>query len=316
MKLVIQIPCYNEEQTLPLVIAGIPKEIPGISLIEIVIVDDGSTDKTVAVAQSLGVAQVYSNTGNLGLAFTFRKALDLSLQRGADIIVNMDGDNQYKGSDIARLIAPIMNRTADMVVGDRQTDTIDEFSPLKKSLQKLGSSVIRALSTTTVQDTTSGFRAFSRESAFKITVLSNFTYTHETILQAHSKGLVIADVPITVNRKTRDSRLFKSIRHYLLFSGSTIIRIFAMYNPLRFFFDFGAIFLLIGGTLVIRFLIYYLLGDGSGKIQSLIFASVFLVGGIVIMLTGVLADIMQFNRRILEEVLERVRKLERERTAR
>ena len=310
MKLVIQIPCFNEAETLPLVLREIPTSLPGISTIETLVVDDGSNDKTSEIATSLGVTQVVRNTTNLGLAFTFRRGIDTALKMGADIIVNIDGDHQYRPSDIGALIAPILEKRADMVVGDRQTHQIADFSPLKKLLQYLGSAVIRSLSHTNVTDTTSGFRAFSRDAARKLTVLSNFTYTHETILQAHSKGLCIANVPVNVNPKTRESRLFGSIRTYLTFSAATILRVFAMYNPLRIFLDTGFLFILVGSSFIVRFVYYYAMGEGSGKIQSLIFAAICIVAGVVTIFAGILADLIQFSRRIQEEILERVKRLE------
>lgn len=310
MKLVIQIPCHNEAETLPVVIAGIPKSIPGIAGIEIVVIDDGSNDKTGEVARNLGVHHVIRNISRLGLARTFRSGVDHSLRCGADIIVNMDGDNQYKGSDIPRLIEPILSGSADMVIGDRQTDTIQHFSPSKKFLQRFGSSIIRKLSRTDVSDAVSGFRAMSRAAALKLTILSNYTYTLEAILQAHSKGFTIKNVLIETNPKTRESRLIKDLRTYLAFSLATIIRVFTMYNPLRVFIDIGAVFVFAGVMLSARFLYYYLTSGGAGHLQSLIFAAVCMIAGVSIILGGILADLIQFNRRLLEDILERLRKLE------
>ena len=310
MKLIVQIPCYNEAQTLPLVIASLPRQIGGIDCIETLIIDDGSNDGTSEVARSLGVTYVLRNKRNLGLAFSFRKAIDAALHNGADIIVNLDGDNQYKASEIPALIQPILDGRADMVVGDRRTDTISEFSSLKKLLQKLGSAVVRKLSDTQVRDTTSGFRAFSRDAAFKLTILGNYTYTHEAILQAPSKGLTIVDVAIETNPKTRESRLMRSIRGYIAFSIASILRIFAMYNPLRVFLQIGGILLFLGFALAVRFLYFYLTTGGAGKLQSLILAAIALIMGGTIILFGLIADIIQFNRRLLEDILERIKRLE------
>ncbi len=310
MKLLVQIPCYNEEQNLPQVLQGIPKTIEGIEQIEILVIDDGSSDNTSLVARNYGAHHLIRNKRNLGLAHTFRKGLDACLRAGADIIVNIDGDNQYNGSDIPKLIQPIVEGRADMVVGDRQTDTIMHFSPLKRILQKVGSSLVRSLSRTSVRDTVSGFRAFSREAALKLTILSNYTYTLESILQAGAKGLLIDSIPIQTNHVLRKSRLIRSLRSYLAFSAATIIRIFTMYNPLRVFVDIGGIFILISLALAARFLYFYFFEVGRGLIQSLIFAAAFASIGMMILLVGVLADLIQFNRRLLEEILERVRKLE------
>jgi len=310
MKLIIQIPCYNEAETLPLVLADIPKQIDGISEIETLVVDDGSTDGTSEIAKEHNVTHIVRHTKNLGLAFTFRRAIDEALKNGADIIVNLDGDNQYKAGDIPKLIAPILEGTADFVIGDRNTDSISHFSPTKKFLQRVGSRVIRVLSRTSVRDATSGFRAFSREAAFKVTILSHYTYTLESILQANVKGLAVTNVSVSTNPKTRESRLMKNIRSYLMFSVATIIRVFTMYNPLRVFLDFGVFFITVGILLGVRFLYYYLMVGGEGKIQSLILAAIFIIVGVTIALVGLLADIIQFNRRLLEDVLIRLKRLE------
>ncbi len=310
MKLIIQIPCYNEEQTLPLTVRDIPRKIDGIDEVEILIIDDGSTDRTVEVAKEIGVDHIVRNKCNKGLARTFFAGLNASLRLGADIIVNTDGDNQYKGQDIPKLVAPILNGEADIVIGDRQTDKILHFSYTKRILQKLGSFVIRLLSETNVPDAVSGFRAFSRNAAMQMNILSPFSYTIETVIQAGKKHLAVASVPIGTNSKTRESRLFKSIPNFLERSVTTMIRTYTMYQPLRVFFYIGCLFILGGMIPSIRFLIYYFMGDGSGHIQSLLFAAVLFVVGFQVLVVGLLADVVSFNRRLIEETLHRVRHMD------
>jgi glycosyltransferase involved in cell wall biosynthesis len=310
VKLIVQIPCFNEEATLPKVISSLPYSIPGISSIETLVIDDGSTDRTAEVARELGVTHVLRNSSNLGLALTFRRCLDESVRRGADIIVNIDGDNQYDARDIPSLIEPLVAGRADIAIGDRRTDTIEHFSATKRILQKVGSAVVRLLSDTAVRDTVSGFRAFTRDAALKLTILSYYTYTLESILQARTKGLTLVNVPVRTNPKERESRLMKSLRSYLAFSATTIIRTFTMYHPLRVFLGTGAILCSVGSLLALRFLHFYLTEGGQGKVQSLIFAAILLIGGLLVIVLGVIADLIQFNRRLLEDVLERVRRLE------
>jgi len=310
MKLIIQIPCYNEERTLPETIADIPRQIDGIDQVELLIIDDGSTDRTVEVAKELGVEHIIINKKNLGLARTFRKGLEECLKRGADIIVNTDGDNQYYGGDIPKLVEPIVQDKADIVVGDRQTSTIAHFSLFKKLLQRLGSATVRRLSGTDVPDTVSGFRAFSREAAIRINIVSPFSYTIETIIQAGKKHMAIASVPIRTNLKTRESRLFKSIPSFIGRQLSSMIRMYLMYQPLRFFVYIGITLTLIGLIPIIRFLIYYFLGDGSGHMQSLILGGVILLMGFVTFVMAILADLINFNRHLLEMTLEKVRRME------
>lgn len=310
MKLIVQIPCFNEEATLPETIADIPRQIEGIDSVEILIVDDGSTDRTVEVARELGVDHVIRNKKNIGLARTFRNGLDACLRLGADIIVNTDGDNQYYGPDIAELVQPIVRGEADIVVGDRQTHNVEHFSPLKKLLQRAGSSAVRNLSTLDIPDAVSGFRAISREAALKINIVSSFSYTTEMLIQAGKKHMAVASVPVRTNRKTRESRLFTNIPKFIERQLTTMIRMYAMYQPLRVFFYIGCILVLIGLLPIIRFLVFYFMDDGAGHIQSLILGSVLVLMGFVSYLVGLVADLINFNRQLLEMTLERVRVLE------
>ncbi len=310
MKLIIQIPCLNEEETLPLVLRDIPESIEGVDEIETLIIDDGSEDRTVEVAREHGVNHIVRFSGNKGLAAGFMAGLDAALKMGADIIVNTDGDNQYDGRDIEKLIQPILEGKADMVIGDRDVEHIAHFSVAKKKLQKLGSWVIRHVSYTGVPDATSGFRAFNREAALKLNVLSDFTYTLETIIQAGIKNISVSSVKIKTNDKMRDSRLFKSIRYYIAKSVSTIIRIYTMYRPLRVFTYVGATVFSLGLLLGLRFLYFYLSGNGAGHVQSLILSAVLLIVGFQIVLIGLLADIISANRRLIEDVLYRMKKRE------
>jgi len=310
MKLIIQIPCYNEEQTLPQTLSDIPRNMDGVDEVEILIIDDGSTERTVEVARELGVDHIVRNTCNQGLARTFFVGLDASLRLGADIIVNTDGDNQYRGADIPKLIAPILNGEADIVIGDRQTDQIPHFSPFKKKLQKVGSFVVRSLSKTDVPDAVSGFRAFSRKAAMHMNIISNFSYTIETVIQAGPKRLAVKSVPIGTNPKTRESRLFKSIPQFLRNSLATLVRMYTMYQPLRVFMGIGACFIFAGLVPSIRFLVYYSMGYGSGHIQSLILAAILFVIGFHVLIVGLVADVISFNRKLIEETLWRVRHIE------
>jgi glycosyltransferase involved in cell wall biosynthesis len=310
MKLIVQIPCYNEETTLPQTVRDIPRQITGIDKVEILIIDDGSTDRTVEVARELGIEHIVRNKQNKGLARTFRAGLEACLTFGADIIVNTDGDNQYAGADIPKLVAPILAGQADIVVGDRQTDTVAHFSPLKKLLQKVGSSFVRRLSETEVTDAVSGFRAFSREAAIKMNVVSSYSYTIETLIQAGKKHLAVVSVPIGTNAKTRESRLFKSIPDFIQRQVTTIIRMYAMYQPLRAFFYIGLITSLMGLIPVVRFLFFYAIGEGDGHLQSIILGGVFLTLGFISFLAALLADLIGHNRQLIEMTLERVRRME------
>jgi glycosyltransferase involved in cell wall biosynthesis len=310
LKLIVQIPCYNEEHTLPETVADIPRTIPGIDTVEILIVDDGSTDRTIEVARTIGVDHIVRNKRNQGLARTFRNGLEACLRLGADIVVNTDGDNQYAGADIPRLIAPILAGQADIVIGDRETDKIPHFSRAKKFLQWLGSGVVRKLAGIWVPDTVSGFRAFSREAAIRLNIVSAFSYTIETVIQAGKRQLAVTSVPIRTNAKTRDSRLFKSIPHFVQNSVGTMVRMYAMYQPLRVFFLIGTFLAILGLLPIVRFLYFYVTGEGGGHIQSLILGGVLLTMGFLSYLIGLLADLIGFNRQLLEMTLERVRRME------
>ncbi|MCH9806922.1 MAG: glycosyltransferase family 2 protein [Alphaproteobacteria bacterium] len=312
MKLIVQIPCLNESDTLAETIRDIPREIDGIDKVEILVIDDGSTDNTSQLAASLGVEYIIRNRSNLGLAASFQRGVDHCLRHGADIIVNTDGDNQYCGADIANLVQPIVSGDAHVVIGDRQTDTVPHFSPFKKFLQRFGSWAVRKLSTVDVPDAVSGFRALSREAALQINVLSHFSYTIEMLIQVGRRRIAYAHVPVRTNPKTRDSRLFKSILQFLSQSGSTAARIYAMYQPLRVFWMIGLVLTIIGMLPMVRFLYFFAIGEGDGKIQSLIFGAAFLVIGFFTILLGILSDIVNYNRRLLESILFRVRSLELE----
>jgi glycosyltransferase involved in cell wall biosynthesis len=310
MKLIVQIPCYNEEETLGRTLKDIPREIEGIDCVEILVIDDGSTDRTLQVAHEGGADHVVHLTNNKGLATGFVVGLDTALRLDADIIVNTDGDNQYDGADIPALIRPILEGRADIVIGNRQIDQIAHFSRMKKRLQRVGSWVVRHISYTDVPDATSGFRAFSREAAMRLNVVTEFTYTLETIIQAGKKNIAIANVPIHTNEKLRESRLFSSMWRYILRSLSTMIRIYTMYRPLRVFSYVGGTTGLAGCAIGARFLYYYLSGDGSGHIQSLILAAVLMIIGFQLVMIGLVADTIRANRHLIEDALYRIRRME------
>lgn len=310
MKLVIQIPCYNEEQTLPQTVRDLPLEIAGVDEIAVLVIDDGSVDGTAAVAESLGVALVVRHRCNLGLATAFVTGLEAALAAGADVIVNTDADNQYRGADIARLVAPIVAGQADIVVGDRGVTTVAAFSPLKRGLQWLGSRVVQIAAGVTVPDATSGFRALSREAALRTVILSEYSYTLESLIQAGARRMRVAYVPIHVNPQTRPSRLMRHIPEYVLLSAATIIRAYTMYRPMRIFFFLGGVMIAGGVALGARFLYYYLQGQGGGMVQSLILTAVLLIVGFQTVLIGLLADLIGFNRKMAEETLYRVRRME------
>jgi glycosyltransferase involved in cell wall biosynthesis len=310
LKLVIQIPCYNEAETLPGTLQDLPTQIDGIDEIETLVINDGSTDDTVKVAREHGVNYIVSFTKNMGLAKGFMAGLDACLKLGADIIVNTDADNQYQGGFIKDLVEPIVNGQADVVVGDRNTNGIKHFSWTKKRLQKLGSWVVRQVSDTDIPDTTSGFRAWSREAALQMNVVSKFTYTLETIIQAGKKNLAITHVPIKTNKKLRESRLFGSNFSYIKKSMGTIARIYALYEPLKTFAYLGGIIFGTGVLIGLRFLYHFLSSGGAGHIQSLILASILLIVGFQVIVIGLLADILGSNRQLTENVLYRLRKMQ------
>ena len=319
MKVIVQIPCYNEEQTLPLVIRDMPRSIPGVDILETLVIDDGSSDRTVEVARQLGVNHVVRHNGNKGLAAAFQSGLDACLRLGADIIVNTDGDNQYPQDRIPDLIAPILQLEADMVVGDRQVTKIEHFSPMKKVLQLMGSWVVRQASGTAVPDAPSGFRAFSREAALRLNVITKYTYTLETIVQAGKKNIRVTSVPVTTNEVTRPSRLIRGVFDYLKKSSATIVRIYALYEPLKVFFYIGSLFMLIGILGWLRIIYFWAFEEGmnfratfTGHLPTVIFAVLALVVGFQIWLIGLLADLIAASRRLTEETLYRMKRMELE----
>lgn len=310
-KLIIQIPCYNEEETLPRTLADIPRDIPGISEMEVLVIDDGSTDRTARAAREKGVKHIVSLKEKKSLAEVFAAGLEESLKLGADIIVNFDADNQYKGADIARLIEPVIENKADLVLGCRDIENIAHFSPLKKRLQRLGSGMVKFLSGIDIPDATTGFRAYSKETAIKLNVLSEFTYTLETIIAAGNLGLTVKTIQVSTNPELRESRLFKSIPEYLKRSGATLIRIYTMYRPLKVFSIIGGLIFGAGFLLGLRFLYFFILNKGAaGHVQSLILSAVFLIIGFQIILLGMLSDLIAANRRLTESALSRIKKVE------
>ena len=310
MKLIIQIPCYNEEETLPRTVEDLPRSLPGIDSIEYLVIDDGSQDRTVEVAEVLGVDHIVRLGHNRGLAYAFQVGLQAALEAGADIIVNTDGDNQYRGEDVARLVAPIVAGQADIVVGDRGVARLEHFSPLKRLLQRLGSWVVERAAGIPIPDATSGFRAFTREAALRLTVLSHYTYTLETLIQAGARQMKVAYVPIRTNPQTRQSRLIRSIPSFLVLSIVTIVRFYVIYRALRIFTLIGGAFLTGGIALGLRFLYYFAQGLGTGKVQSLILAAILTIVGFQVFLIGLIADAVGMNRKVLEEMLYRVRRLD------
>ncbi|MDA9129382.1 glycosyltransferase family 2 protein [Candidatus Gracilibacteria bacterium] len=310
MKLIIQIPCYNEEQTLRQVLEELPKEIPEISKIETMIIDDGSRDKTIEIAETFGVNHIVKHRGNMGLGNAFQSGVSKALLEGADILVNTDGDNQYPGKYIADLVKPIIEKHADFVMGDRQTSTIQHFSILKKFFQWLGSLLVRFFSGTNVPDSVSGFRAYSREALFKLNVTSDFSYAVDTLVQAGSKKIKIAHVPITTNKPTRPSRLFSSMWQHMTQTLSILLRVYAMYHPMKLFFTAGSIFGIIGILGILRFLYFYITIDGNtGRVQSLILSGTFLTVATIFFALGIIGDLISKNRKLIEDQLYITKKM-------
>ena len=309
-KLIIQIPCLNEADSLPGTLRDLPTAVDGIDVVECLVIDDGSRDGTAEVARACGVHHVVRFRRRKGLAAAFTAGIDAALKLGADYIVNTDADNQYAGGDIPLLLAPLLSGEADICIGDRNIQAIAHMSPSKKSLQRLGSWVVRQVSGTQVPDTTSGFRAYTRDAALRMTIVSDFSYTLESIIQAGKRRMAVAHVEVRTNAVTRESRLFDSVFGYIKRSSATIVRIYASYEPLKVFSYIGGSFLAAGLVISLRFLYYYWNGSGYGKLQSLILAAVLLIVGFQVILIGLVADLISGSRKILEDVQYRVRKLE------
>ena len=312
MKLIIQIPCFNEADQLAQTLADLPREVEGFDVVEWLVIDDGSTDRTIAVAREEGVDHLVRLTNNKGLAAGFQAGIDTALKLGADVIVNTDADNQYYGPDVARLVAPILDGRADMVIGDREVGGIEHFSPLKKTLQRLGSWVVRQASSTSVPDTTSGFRAYNREAAIQMMVVSKFTYTLETIIQAGKLLVAIDHVPVRTNAKTRESRLFPSMGSYVRRNAISIFRIYAQYEPLRVFWSLALLIGLAAVGVWIRFAVSYVEGNGKGHVQSLILGAVLFIAAVVLFALGVIGDLLAAQRVMTQKTFERVRRIELE----
>src|SRR3712207_3498365 len=310
MKLIIQIPCFDEEKTLPATLGDLPREVAGFDTVEWLIIDDGSGDRTVEVARAHGVDHVVRLTNNKGLAYAFQAGLDACLKLGADVVVNTDGDNQYNAADIPLLVGPVLAGDADMVVGDREVMNIEHFSPLKKSLQRLGSWVVRQASETNVPDTTSGFRAYNREAALQLIVVNKFTYTLESIIQAGKQFVAVQHVPIRTNPKTRESRLFPSMWSYVRRNALSIFRIYSRYEPLRVFMALAAIVALAALVVWGRYAYFYIFEDGAGHVQSLILGAVLFNAAMVLAALGVIGDVMSANSHMVQRVFERVRRIE------
>lgn len=312
MKLIIQIPCYNESETLSITLKELPRKVKGFKKVEWLVINDGSTDNTTEVAKSNGVDHIISFTNNQGLAKVFMSGIEECIKQGADVIVNTDADNQYNAYDIPKLVEPIVNGEADIVIGSRPIKKIKHFSPLKKLLQKLGSWTVRVASKTKIEDAPSGFRAFSKEAALHFNVFNNYTYTLETIIQAGRKNMAITSVPIRVNEDLRPSRLVKSIPSYIKRSIITIFRIFVVYKPFRFFMSFGIFLFLLGVIPGLRFLYYYVIEGGEGHIQSLILSSILLIMGVQMGVLGFIGDLLAVNRSLIEDIQYRMRKIDQE----
>jgi glycosyltransferase involved in cell wall biosynthesis len=312
MKLVIQIPCLNEAETLPATLADLPRAVPGVDVIETLVIDDGSRDATAEVARAHGVHHIVRFRRRKGLAAAFMAGIDASLKAGADLIVNTDADNQYAGRDIEKIVAPLIAGRADIVIGDRNIRELQHMSWQKKWLQRIGSWAVRRVSNTEVPDTTSGFRAYTREAALRMTIVSEFSYTLESIIQAGKKRMAIAHVDVSTNPHTRPSRLFDSIWSYLKQSSATIVRIYTMYEPLKVFTYIGSVVFLVGFVISLRFLYYYFFQTAyePGKVQSLILSAVLMIVGFQIVLIGLVADAISGNRKLLEDVMYRIRAME------
>ncbi|MEX2608184.1 MAG: glycosyltransferase family 2 protein [Kiritimatiellia bacterium] len=309
MKVIIQLPCFNEAGTLPDTLKDLPRQLPGVDTVEWLIIDDGSSDQTAQVANENGVDHVIRHTANQGLAKAFMTGLNACLERNADIIVNTDADNQYVADDIPKLIAPILAHEAEMVIGARPISDIEHFSPVKRRLQRFGSAVVRWVSGTDIVDAPSGFRAFSRDAAMRLNVFSNYTYTLETIIQAGHKNISVVSVPIRTNPPTRSSRLMRSMPQYLMRSFEVIVRIFATYRPFRFFMLLGVFPFLSGSLLGLRFLVHYLMGQGTGMIQSLILAALLIGSALLMWALAFLADLISVNRKLHEQSVYLLRKM-------
>ncbi len=313
-KLVIQIPCFNEEATLPATVADLPREVPGFDVVEWLVIDDGSTDRTVEVAAELGVDHIVSHGRNRGLAAAFLTGLDAALRAGADVIVNTDADNQYDASFIPAITAPVLEGRADIVVGERPIESIPEFSGLKKRLQRIGSRVVSAFAGTPIRDAASGFRAFTRDAAMRLQVFGRYTYTLETLVQAGQEGLAVVSVPIRVNPQTRESRLVKSSAQYVMRSAQTIIRSFALYRPFRFFFAVGLVPFTAGALLGLRWLLYFVFEDPyRSRLPSLVVAGVLVMVAVQIWVIAFLADLLAASRRIQSDTRVRLRRAELDR---
>ena len=311
MKLVIQIPCYNEEEVLPTTLRDLPKSINGVSDIEVLVINDGSTDNTAGVARENGVKHIVTLKRRRGLAVVFASGIDASLKLGADIIVNLDADHQYRGEDIEKLVRPILEKKADIVIGNRKIEEIKHFSWIKKKLQRMGSRIVRYLSGLDIPDATTGFRAYSREAAIKLNVISEFTYTLETIIAAGNKGIAVENVEVSTNPQLRKSRLFKSIPEYIARSIATLVRVYTMYRPFKVFMRLGGLVFFLGFLVGLRFLYFFIVNKGAtGHIQSLILSAVLLIVGFQIMLLGMLSDLIASNRRLVEDTLSKVKRME------
>jgi glycosyltransferase involved in cell wall biosynthesis len=312
VKLIIQIPCKDEEETLPITLRDLPREVDGFDRVEWLVIDDGSTDRTLEVAHAHGVDHIVRLTNNKGLASGFQAGVDAALKLGADVIVNTDADNQYYGPDVAKLVKPILEGRADMVVGDREVMNIEHFSPAKKLLQRLGSWVVRQASETTVPDTTSGFRAYNREAAMALQVVSKFTYTLETIIQAGKLTIAVDHVPVRTNEKLRESRLFPSMWTYIRRNSVSIFRIYAMYEPLKVFMTAALVVAIPAAVIWARFLYLLITGDGQGHVQSVVFGGTLFIVATLLFALGIIGDLLSAQRTMVQRVFERVRRIELE----